>query len=70
MRPYARRGQKIRINNRSKFNAGARRISREFSPSECPPKVVPLHLVMTRLRKATRQGLTKDQRRAYIVAMV
>lgn len=70
MRPYARRGKKLRINNRSKFNAGARRVSREHSPSDYPPKVAPLILALTRLRKARRQGLTRDQRRRYIDAMV
>ncbi|HEX7180617.1 MAG TPA: hypothetical protein VF756_02155 [Thermoanaerobaculia bacterium] len=70
MRPYARRGKKVRINNRRKLNAGARRVSREFAPKDYPRFVVPLHLVLTRLRKARRQGLTKDRLRRYIEAMV
>lgn len=69
MRPYARRGKKIRINNRRKLNAGARRVSREFAPKGYL-RMVPLHLVLTRLRKARRQGLTKDRLRRYIEAMV
>ncbi len=70
MKPYARNNKKIRINNRKKFNAGSRRISWEFSPKDYPRKVVPLILVMNRLRKAEKQGLTKDQRNKYIDAMV
>jgi hypothetical protein len=70
MRPYARNGKKIRINNRRKFNAGSRRVSREFSPKDYPRKIVPFHLLLVRLRKARRQGLTRDQRRHYITAMV
>jgi hypothetical protein len=70
MRPYSRGEKKIRINNRRKFNAGARRVSWEFSPRDYPRKVVPLHLAFIRLRKAARQGLTRDQRRRYIDAMV
>ena len=70
MRPYSRRGRKTRIRNRKKFNAGARRVSREFSPRDYPPKIGPLVLVLIRLRKARRQGLTRDQRRKYIDAMV
>jgi hypothetical protein len=70
MRPYARRGRKIRINNRRKFNAGARSVSREFSPRGYPPGIVPLPLAITRFRKARRQGLTKDRLLRYIYAMV
>jgi hypothetical protein len=70
MRPYARQGKKIRINNRRKFNAGARRVSWEINPSGFSPKVGSLALMVTRLEKARRQGLTTDQLRAYIKAMV
>jgi len=70
MKPYARNSRKIRINNRSKFNAGSRRVSWEFSPKDHHPKVTPLSLVVIRLEKARRQGLTKDRRCKYIDAMV
>lgn len=39
MRPHARRGKKIRINNRRKFNAGASRVSWEINPADFPPKL-------------------------------
>jgi hypothetical protein len=70
MRPYARQGKKIRINNRRKFNAGARRVSWEINPGGFPPKVGSLSLMVTRLAKARRQGLTADELRGYIKAMV
>ena len=70
MKPYSRNNKKLRINNRKKFNAGSRRVSWEFSPKDYPRKVVPFTLVVKRLAKARRQGLTKDQRNKYIDAMV
>lgn len=70
MKPYSRRGKKTRINNRKKFNAGSSRVSWEYSPREFPPGIAPLILVRTRLRKACRQGLTKDQKDRYCNAMV
>ncbi len=70
MRPYARQGKKIRINNRRKFNAGARRVSWEINPHGYPPKVGSLALMLIRLGKARRQGLTADQLHAYRKAMV
>lgn len=70
MRPYARNGKKVRIRNRRKFNAGARRVSREHSPRDFPPKIAPLSLALIRLRKARRQGLSRDRLRKYIDAMV
>lgn len=70
MKPYSRKNKKIRINNRKKFNAGARKVSWEYSPKDYPRKVVPLSLVIIRLKKARRQGLTKDQKEKYIDAMV
>jgi len=70
MKPYARRNVKTRINNRKKFNAGSRRTSWEYSPRDCSPKITPLILILSRLRKAKRQGLTKDQLKRYITSMV
>ncbi len=70
MKPYARRNAKTRINNRRKFNAGARRVSWEFSPRDWPRKIVPVFLALKKIEKARRQGLTKDQLRLYAVAMV
>lgn len=70
MRPYARHGKKIRINNRRKFNAGGRRVSWEINPMGFPPKVGSLALMVIRLRKARRQGLTADELRGYVKAMV
>lgn len=70
MKPYARRNRKIRIDNRKKFNAGSRRVSWEFSPRNYPRKITPLILVMKRIKKAKRQGLTKDQMNKYLDSMV
>lgn len=70
MKPYARHGKKIRINNRSKFNAGARKISREHAPRDFPRKIAPLPLILKRLEKSRRQGLSKDCELKYIEAMV
>ena len=70
MKPYSRKNVKLRINNRKKFNAGARKVSWEFSPKGYPPKIVPLPLVVTRLKKAKRQGLTKDQFNKYAKVML
>lgn len=70
MRPYARHGKKIRINNRRKFNAGARRVSWEINPGGFPPKVGSFSLMVTRLEKARRQGLTADELRGYAKAMI
>ncbi len=69
MKPYARRDTKARINNRRKFNAGARRVSWEFSPRDWPRKIVPLFLAAKRIEKAKRQGLTKEQLSRYADAM-
>ncbi len=70
MRPYSRHSRKLRINNRKKFNAGSRRVSWEFSPRNYPRKIVPFNLLLKRISKAKRQGLTKEQMRKYIDAMV
>ena len=70
MKPYARRNQKLRINNRKKFNAGSRRVSWEFKPNNYPRPYVPYHLMLKRLAKVKRQGLTKDELEKYIWAMV
>lgn len=69
MRPYSRNSKKIRINNRKKFNAGGK-VSWEFSPRDYPRKTVPLSLCYKRLKKAERQGLTREQMMKYIDAMV
>jgi len=68
MKPYARNNRKIRINNRRKFNSASRRISWEFSPKGYI-KVVPLILIEKRLKKAKRQGITKDCLSKYMDAM-
>lgn len=68
MKPYARKGKKIRINNRSKFNSGSRKVSWEFSPRNCSVKISPLSLIGIRIRKA--KGLTADQYRHYATAML
>jgi len=52
--------QKIRLYNRKKSNAGSRSVSWEFSPGNYPRKVTPLIVLMKRIEKAKRQGLTKD----------
>ena len=70
MRPYSRYSRKLRINNRKKFNSGSRRVSWEFSPRNYPRKIVPFNLLLKRISKAERQGLTKEQMRKYIDAMV
>ena len=39
MKPYAKKDRKICINNRSKFNSGARKVSCDLSPSELSRKI-------------------------------
>lgn len=70
MRPYSRRNRKIRVNNRKIFNAGSRKVSWDFSPRNYPCKIVPWPLVLTMLKKAKKQGLTREQLKKYIDAMV
>lgn len=70
MRPYARNGKKIRINNRKKFSATRGKVSWEFSPSGYPRKVGSLSLMVKRLERTQRQGLTKKQRDKYAQAML
>jgi hypothetical protein len=70
MKPYARRDAKLRLNNRKKFNAGSRRISRESSPPGWPGNIVPLSLMLVRFRKARQQGLTRDEFDKYGDAML
>lgn len=70
MKPYARKDAKICINNRSKFNAGSRRISSEFALREWPGYIAPLSLMMIRTKKARRQGLTREQFSRYGDAML
>lgn len=62
MRPYSRKNTKIRVRNRSKFNATNKIVS-DFAPRDWPGKIAPVSLLLTRVRKSRR--LTKDQKKAY-----
>ncbi len=70
MRPYARNGKKIRINNRKKFSARRGKISWEYRPRDHPPRISPLSLMLTRYKRIEQQGLTKKQRARYAIAML
>ncbi len=70
MRPYARYGKQIRINNRKKFGSCRGKIAWEYSPRNHPPKISPLSLMLKRLDRAKKQGLTKKQLDRYAKAML
>ena len=70
MRPYARKGKKIRVNNRKKFASTRGKVSRDYSPAGYHPSVSPLYLMLKRYERITKQGLSKKQRNKYADAML
>jgi len=70
MRPYARNQKKIRINNRKKFGSTRGKVSWEFSPRDYPGMISPLSLLVKRVDRIEKQGLTKKQRSKYAEAML
>ncbi len=70
MKPYARNNEKLRINNRRKFGSTRNKISWECSPRNYPCGVAPLSLVLKRIQRIEKQGLTKKQRSKYADAML
>jgi len=70
MKPYARNNKKIRINNRKKFGSTRGKISWEYSPRDYPPMISPMSLMLKRVKRIERQGLTKKQRAKYAIAML